>query len=388
MNNSHYSKKNLQKTKKKGVAITEAITLYAMYLESKNYATRSVELYRGYLGKFEKYLASLAITTLDEVSKTVCLDYKAVLYFSKNKSDKRFRTETQVRMLTCVKALFSFLIKEQVIQKNPALRLTLPRVENRITIKALNRREIADFLDMLYTEEATFFNLRSRTIFELLYACGLRLRELTLMKVRDINLDDSFVTVRNAKGGGIRTVPLTQKAKEALTVYLEVCSKKFDNEHDYQDGEYQNDGYNNDKNDKKKTARKEPFLLRIESGKPVGKYHISDLFKKFRALYLKSREENETASKQKCTSSGKSIAFSPHVFRHSYATHLIENGADIRYVQRLLGHKNLETTRRYIKITTTTLAKVIQTYHPREQQNGTPVVFSQKREAHETFGLS
>jgi integrase/recombinase XerD len=210
------------------------------------------------------------------------------------------------RKLAALKAFYKFLFQEEIIAQNPAADLALPRLPRRLP-KALSQKETGRLL------AAPAMSWRDRAALELLYSAGLRASELTGLKFGDVDLTECFLKVRG-KGAKERIVPLSAPAAAAVKKYLEHERANLKNPAD------------------------ELFLS--HNGRALTRQLIWRLVKK-------------TAGQ-----AGLLKNVSPHSFRHSLATHLIENGADIRTVQEILGHANIATTQIYASVSREHLRRV------------------------------
>ena len=240
------------------------------------------------------------------------------------KTGERLSAHTINDRFHAVQVLFSLLYREEVIGENPAqnLRLELPEAGG-ITRRPLTREEITGFLEHLDTGTAQ--GLKDRTLFELIYSSGLRVAEAAGLKVKDIDFDRREMTVRG-KGDRDRVVPFSKVAKEFLLLFLGV-----------------------------KADMPDAWVFCGSRGSRTGEHirsgSISERFRVLLRRYDMDKKEIST-----------------HSIRHSTATHLLENGASVRHVQELLGHKNIETTVRYTHMQNEAVARMYRKYHPQEHE--------------------
>lgn len=238
------------------------------------------------------------------------------------------------RKLTAIKMFFRFLVLEQVITTDPAETIELPKhVPPLPTVLTVG--EMQAILDSASEQNCTtpeegYYVLRDRAMLELLYAAGLRISELLNLKVTDVSFATRFVRVLG-KGGKERIIPLGTPALEALRRYLE-------------------------------TAR--PWFLRPRK-KATGARKTSEILflnqhgrRMSRMGFWKNLQEYLRRAKI-------TKEITPHTFRHTFATHLLEGGADLRAVQEMLGHSSIATTQLYTRIDRTYLREVYKTFHPR-----------------------
>ncbi len=228
-------------------------------------------------------------------------------------------TSSIARKAAALKTFFKFLFREELLKNNPADDLSLPKLA-RLLPKPLTEKEIKNILDNLPLQNIT--DQRDKAILELLYASGIRVSELTGIKLTDIDLLDNFIKV-TGKGSKQRIVPLGRSAQKAIKEYL---------------ANYR---------DQLAKAQSTAELFVSHNGRPLTRQMIWLIIKKYIAS----------------TTITKNV--SPHTMRHSFATHLIEKGADLRTVQEMLGHANIATTQIYTAVSREHLRKVYKTAHPR-----------------------
>ncbi len=234
---------------------------------------------------------------------------------SRNQLSKR----SQARLLSSLRSFFDWLILEGERNDNPCDRIDAPKL-GRYLPEVLSVEEVAAILDSVDTN-AGWTGLRDRAILEILYGCGLRVSEACSLQISHVYLQEGFVRVVG-KGDKERLVPLGELAADAFRNYLDARPQAA--EPAFDDVAFLN-----------------------KNGRPLSRVAIFNLVKK-QALLAGVRKE-----------------ISPHTFRHSFATHLIENGADLRIVQEMLGHESILTTEIYTHIDTATWQRAILDHHPR-----------------------
>ncbi|MBD3380446.1 MAG: site-specific tyrosine recombinase XerD [Candidatus Omnitrophica bacterium] len=223
------------------------------------------------------------------------------------------------RNLAALKTFWKFLVSEQIVPENPAALVETPRIWKNIP-DVLNRDEVERLLAA--PKARGWMGVRDRAILELMYATGLRVSEVAALRKTDINYEAGFVKCFG-KGGKERVVPLGKMAAEALKRYMDTARKKAD-------GEGAADGL---------------FLSRF--GKKMSRQSFWKMIKKY------------------AVQAGITKHISPHTLRHSFATHLLEGGAELRGVQEMLGHSDISTTQLYTHVNKEKLKKVYDEYHPR-----------------------
>lgn len=227
---------------------------------------------------------------------------------------------TQARVLSGLKAFFRFLLLEDLISSDPSALLESPRLSRKLpdTLNFPEVNQLIAAIDLTKTE-----GMRNKAILEVLYGCGLRVSELCNLKISDLFLDEDFVKV-TGKGNKERLVPIGNEAIKYLKIYLQ-----------------ENRVHINVK------PGKEDFVFLNRRGNPLSRVMIF--------LIIKSLAEEIGLKKN----------ISPHTFRHSFATHLVEGGADLRAVQEMLGHESITTTEIYTHLDRNYLRETIIQYHPR-----------------------
>lgn len=224
---------------------------------------------------------------------------------------------TQARVLSALNSFFDWLILEGERKDNPCDNVDAPKI-GRYLPEVLSVEEVESILDSV--DLTTWYGIRDRAILEVLYGCGLRVSEAVTLKISDIYAEKGFVSVVG-KGDKQRIVPIGEPAAEAVEKYLEVRPLAYD-------------------------KMCEDILFLNKFGRPLSRVAVFKMVK------------NQAAA------AGVTKEISPHTFRHSFATHLIENGADLRVVQEMLGHENILTTEIYTHIDTSTWQAAVLSHHP------------------------
>ena len=222
-------------------------------------------------------------------------------------------------IMVALKIFFRFLIAKRIVERDPAEALALPRIE-RYLPETLNELQVEQLLESIDTKAV--HGLRDRAIIELLYASGLRISELANARLENFNFEERIVRV-TGKGNKTRLVPVGQKACEALAAYLSV---------------------------------ERPKLVKPRSG--------SEIFLSARGSKLTTARIWQIVKKH-AQRSGLEKNVYPHLLRHSFATHLLGNGADLRIIQEMLGHADISTTQVYTHVDQQRLKAVHRQFHPR-----------------------
>ncbi len=234
--------------------------------------------------------------------------------------EKGLAKRSQARMLSSFRSFFNWCVEEGEVKENPCDRIDAPKLGKYLPA-VLSVEEVDAILSSVDTKTAT--GLRSRAILEVLYGCGLRVSECTGLRISHVHLDEGYVDVVG-KGNKQRIVPLGEMAAEAIRNYLPVRPEP--------------------------AARPlEDILFLNRAGRPLSRVSVFNLVKE-QAMAVGIHKE-----------------ISPHTFRHSFATHLIEGGADLRVVQEMLGHESILTTEIYTHIDSSTWQAAILEHHPRNK---------------------
>jgi integrase/recombinase XerD len=285
---------------------------FISYIASeKGLAINSVEAYRRDIQAFFDSLEQQGITSIKEVEQ------QHILCFLAQKKAENYATASICRALIAIKVLSRFLKREGIATSDIALYLETPKLWQLIP-NVLSCEEVESLLAQPNTE--TPLGARDKAILEVLYASGLRVSEICTLKIYDV--DDTFVKVMG-KGRKERLVPIGKKALEAVDHYLGNYRSLWDSD-------------------------KQPALFVTKQGKSIDRISVWKLTKDYakKAKILKN--------------------ISPHTLRHSFATHLLDNGADLRVIQEMLGHANISSTDRYTHISRTRLQASFDAFHPRK----------------------
>ncbi|MGH2630434.1 MAG: site-specific tyrosine recombinase XerD [Actinomycetota bacterium] len=279
--------------------------------------------YRRDLHRYLSFLAARDVTEPSQVDEATVRSFLASVSASTYGEDERpYRATSVARSLSSVRSFHRFLVRDGVVDHDPATSIAQPKLPRSLP-HPLAVDEVARLLDA--PDRETPAGLRDRAILELLYGAGLRVSELTGLDVDDVDLDEGAVRVLG-KGGKEREVPLGRYAREAVAAYL---------------------------------TRARPSLV---AGSARGA-----LFLNQRGGRL-SRQSCDRMIRAAARAAGIDRHVSLHTLRHSFATHLLEGGADVRVVQELLGHASVATTQIYTLVTREHLREVYYSSHPRARK--------------------
>ncbi len=296
-----------------------AIDSFLDYIRyERNYSPHTVLGYQRDLSEFRKYLqvGSAALPELAAIDHITIRDFLGHLYRRGNKKS------SVSRKLATLRSFFRFLHGRGQISANPARLVQTPRLETR-TPRFLSESEMGKVLELPRAD--TPKGIRDRAIFELLYASGVRVGELVGMNLEDLSLEEKLVKVRG-KGRKERIVPFGEPARRALREHL--------------------------------AARRQLLSRRPGVAEP------NALFLNLRGGRLTARSIQRIV-RETVTRAAQALDVHPHLFRHSFATHLLNRGADLRSIQELLGHQSLSTTQRYTHVSMEQLMKTYRKAHPR-----------------------
>lgn len=290
---------------------------FAHYLKiDQDKSDNTIQAYLRDLTIFFGYCDKSSIDQWEQV------DYAFVQSYLNDLHQKNYATSSTSRMLSSLRQFFHYLLKEQIITLNPMQKVLGPKKEKHLPA-SLSLDQVEKILQAPDTSE--YIGLRDRAILELMYATGLRVSELTHLSLRDLHLELGFIQTIG-KGNKERLLPIGEEAAYWLNQYLQDVRPLFL---------------------AKKTSRHTQHVFLNQRGNPFTRQGIWKNLNKYVQI------------------AGISMDVSPHMLRHSFATHLLENGADLRMVQELLGHSNISTTQIYTHISKHRLQEVYRDHFPR-----------------------
>ncbi|QTJ33770.1 site-specific tyrosine recombinase XerD [Dolosigranulum pigrum] len=294
----------------------EALAEYIIYLKiERGLSANTVTSYKRDIEKYLTFLTEKKITQLDEVSRFEILDFLQTLRQS-GAADNSI-----IRMVSSLRKFHQYLKRESIVSDDPMQLIDTPKKASTLP-KAISPQAIEQLLEA--PDTTTPLGVRDRTILELMYATGLRISELVNLKLSDMHLTMGFIQTMG-KGEKERIIPLGEIASQWLDHYLDGARVYLQDQ----------------------SAETSEYVFLNSRGKGLSRQGV---WKKVKQLALEAGiDQNVT----------------PHTLRHSFATHLLENGADLRMVQELLGHADISTTQIYTHITKTRLKQVYSDYHPR-----------------------
>lgn len=299
----------------------ELLFNFKEHLQARGRSRATVALYTEQAGFF---LQTVAADDIRQVSKSHIEAYIAGLYEHRTTEGKPYSTGTLCVKVRAVKRLFEYLEGANTIFINPAESIKEPQKDKTLPRHVLSRKEIQALLDQPNLGLMT--GIRDRSILEVFYASGIRLRELCGLTVFDADLTGGLLRVNKGKGGKDRVVPLGRHAVKALREYITKARARLT-----------------------KNNRKTRRLFVNRYGRPISAQVVSLMIRTY---------ARKAGLKEQVTA---------HCLRHTFATALVKNGADIRAVQKMLGHADLKTTEQYIRALGLDIKAVHQKTHPREK---------------------
>lgn len=291
-------------------AITQFLTFLAT---ERNSPPNTVAAYASDLDQFRRFVSREVgeEATVHDVDHLLIRRYLALLHKECGKS-------SMGRKLAAIRALYRHLLRIGTVAKNPAELIATPKRDKKVPFH-LSIDEVTALVEA--PREETVLSLRDRAILETLYSCGIRVSELTGLDVGDVDLDGGLIRVLG-KGGKERIVPIGRQARHAVTAYLAARNNP---------------------------PHGAPFLVNARGGRLTRRS----------VARIVDRYILKIAAMKK---------ISPHTLRHTFATHLLEGGADLRAIQELLGHASLSTTQKYTHVSIDRLMEVYDKAHPKARK--------------------
>ncbi len=296
--------------------VKDVLNSFLEYLQiEKNYSKYTVDCYEKDIGIFMSFMQEEQIQNLQSVTYADARLFLTRLY------EKQYSKRSMSRKISCLRTFYRYLNREELVEDNPFALVTLPKKEER-NPRFLYEEEIVKLFQM--NDLTTSLGQRNQSLLELLYATGIRVSECASIKLSDIDFSLQTLLVYG-KGKKQRYVPFGCYAKDALRVYID--------------------------NGRKLLLKKAPS-------------DTHSLFLNYKGTPLTDRGIRLVID-QLVKKTAENIHISPHVLRHTFATHMLNEGADLRTVQEMLGHEHLSTTQIYTHVTKDRLKAVYMNHHPR-----------------------
>lgn len=298
------------------------------WLEIRDYSPRTIRTYDLALQDFQRWVTGQpGLRESSDLTTAALQNYLIFLSLRPSKKTRRgqaprlLSAATKTTHIASLLQLFSFLVKQGILLTNPALGLERPRQSHPLPRGILTVKEM--FRILAQAGGPTPMEIRNRAALELLYTTGMRSGEFAKLTLESLRLNERLVLI-DGKGKRERLVPLGEEAKRSLKTYLQQARPRFLGAHTN-------------------------ALFLSKRGKTMQAYSLLRALKK---LVKKARIRKE---------------IDLHSIRHTCATHMLQNGADIRYIQEMLGHKSLKTTQIYTRVETSDLRRMLDECHPREK---------------------
>jgi len=297
----------------------EVFNRYINHLQAeRNVSPYTIRNYKSDLLDFFRFLKEKKVATLDEVNRQVLRDYLGHLV------GRGIVKGSIARKLSAIRSFYRYLMREKLITANPIERISSPKLDRRLPL-FLTLNEVKQLLEA--PDPSTPQGLRDRALLELLYASGLRVSELTSLELGQINLDSNEIRVWG-KGSKERVVLMGEPAAEALRNYFEQGRPKL------------------------LTAKRSNAIFLTRYGQRLPARSVQKILEHY------------------TVKAGLKKRVLPHMLRHTFATHMLDGGADLRVVQELLGHEQLSSTQIYTHVTKKQARKVYLAAHPLAKEKG------------------
>ena len=279
----------------------------------RNVSVHTMDAYKRDINQYLMYLGDLDLKNLSDVKSTHVRDYIRVL------NDGGMAPASISRIISSIRTYYRFLSSENILNENPVLLINNPKLPKKLP-DVLSEKEISLIINAI--QESSQFYQRDKAIIEMLYSCGIRVTELCNLEMSNLFIDEDLIRVMG-KGSKERLLPLGVRSKKYVNEYI----KHSRNSHMKKSGS--------------------SFVFVSRNGNQLTRAMINIILNKWTQV------------------SGLKKSVSPHKLRHSFATHLLEGGADLRFVQALLGHSDISTTQIYTHIDKHYLKEVYKVHHPR-----------------------
>ena len=299
---------------------------YLEWMKVTNHSKKTIEVRRKYLQYFMEWCSERGIDTVEEISRPVVERFQKSLYHYKKKNGKPLCAGSQYSRLSAIKVFFKYLAQQRILLYNPASELQLPKLGKPLPKQTMNHEEVQQVLIKCDLNEPC--GMRDRAIMELFYSNGIRRAELVALNIYDIDFDKGSLMIRDGKYKKDRVVPVGQSSMEWLEKYINEARPKLQIRAD------------------------DITLFLSRTGEVLSEGYLSNHI----AKYIGRAGINKKGS---C-----------HLFRHTVATLMLDNGADIRYIQEMLGHESIRSTQIYTRVSIKQLKNVHSLTHPANQKSG------------------
>ena len=304
--------------------LEHSISKYLEWMVVTNHSSTTIEVRTKYMKYFCEWCAERSIEKLAEINRDLIERFQRTLYTYKKKNGKPLAAGSQYARLSALKMFFKYLVRQKVIEFSPASELQLPKLGKPLPKNIMSHEEVQSV--MIQCDITNARGLRDRAIMELFYSNGIRRFELAALTMYDIDFDKGNLMIQKGKGNKGRVVPIGETSLKWLDKYLNESRPKLHHKVD------------------------EITLFLSHKGEPLTEAYLS----KHIGKYIREAGINKSGA---C-----------HLFRHSIATLMLDNGADIRYIQEMLGHESIRSTQVYTRVSIKSLKNVHEKTHPSNQK--------------------
>jgi len=297
---------------------------YLKSLHVRNYSKYTIKYQRPLIEYFIVWSQARGITEPADVTRDILERYREYLFHYRKRNGNPLTIKSQYGRILVLRLWFRWMLRQRIVLYNPASDLEFPRLEQRLPNAVLTVSEAEQVLSQPDINDP--FGLRDRALMEVLYSTGMRRMELVDLKVYDVDMERGTVTIRQGKGKKDRIVPIGDRAALWVAKYLRETRPRFSSEPD------------------------DHTMFLTKTGEALSLNYLTHMVHKY------ARDAN-IEKHGAC-----------HMFRHTMATLMLENGADIRYIQQMLGHADLNTTQIYTQVSIRQLKQVHTATHPAQLQ--------------------
>lgn len=297
-----------------------ALERHLEWMQLQNFSQDTITTRRASLGYFIEWCRERAIAEPSEVTRTVLERYQRALYHYRKHNGQPLTFRTQHVRLRAIKSWFRWMTRQNLLLHNPASELALPKLGSRLPKHVLNPQEAEQLLAL--ADPAPPHGLRDRALLETFYATAMRRMEIANLKLYDIDAERGVVMVRQGKGKKDRVIPIGERALAWIAKYIADARPEL------------------------QAGLDDATVFLTDLGEPFDRSQLTHLVRQ----YLEKSKLGKTGG---C-----------HLFRHTAATLMLENGADIRVIQEMLGHADLSTTEIYTRVSINLLKQVYMATHP------------------------
>ncbi|WP_218933575.1 site-specific tyrosine recombinase XerC [Rubripirellula lacrimiformis] len=297
-------------------------------LRARNYSELTIDNRSKYIRRFALWCIARGITQPNEITKPILERFQRHLYQHRTEQDKPLSFRSQYTHLSSLRAWFKWLARKNYLLFNPASELDLPKLGHRLPKAVLTAGEAEQVLAQPNIAEP--LGIRDRAILETFYSTGIRRGELANLRIDDIDSERRTIMIREGKGKRDRIIPIGKRALSWITVYIESARGEL------------------------LCNQAEPTLFLTNEGGPINPDSLTEYVRRY-------IDQSEIGKRGSC-----------HLFRHTMATLMLEHGADIRYIQAMLGHAKLTTTEIYTQVSIRKLRQIHELTHPADHDREEP----------------